>query len=32
MKDSNLVKTPIETGIMLMKEGDGQTVDAIYFK
>jgi len=32
MEDSNLVKTPIETGIELTKEGDGRTVDATYFK
>jgi len=32
MEDSNSVKTPIETGIKLTKEGDGQTVDATYFK
>ena len=32
MKDSNPVKTPIETGIKLTKEGDGQTIDATYFK
>ncbi|XP_068471685.1 secreted RxLR effector protein 161-like [Phaseolus vulgaris] len=32
MEDSNSVKTPIETGIKLTKEGDGRTVDATYFK
>ena len=32
MKDSNPVKTPIETVIKLTKEGDGQTIDATYFK
>jgi len=32
MEDSNLVKTPIEIGIKLTKEGDGRTVDATYFK
>jgi len=32
MEDSNLVKTPIETGIKLTKEGDRRTVDATYFK
>jgi len=32
MEDSNPVKTPIETGIKLTKEGDGQIVDATYFK
>ena len=32
MEDSNPVKTPIETGIKLTKEGDGRTVDATYFK
>jgi len=32
MKDSNPVKTPIEIGIKLTMEGDGQTVDATYFK
>jgi len=31
-EDSNSVKTPIETGIKLTKEGDGRTVDATYFK
>ncbi|XP_068483370.1 secreted RxLR effector protein 161-like [Phaseolus vulgaris] len=32
MEDSNPIKTPIETGIKLTKEGDGRTVDATYFK
>ena len=32
MEDSNPVKTPIETGIKLTKEGDGRTVDATYNK
>jgi len=32
MEDSNSVKTPIETGIKLTKEGDERTVDATYFK
>ena len=32
MEDSNSVKTQIETGIKLMKEGDGRTVDVTYFK
>jgi len=32
MEDSNSIKTPIETGIKLTKEGDGQTINATYFK
>jgi len=32
MEDSNPVKTPIETRIKLLKEGDGKTIDATYFK
>jgi len=32
MEDSNPVKTSIETGIKLTKEGDGRTVDATHFK
>jgi len=32
MEDSNSVKTPVETGIKLTKEGDERTVDARYFK
>jgi len=32
MENSNSVKTPIEYGIKLTKEGDGRIVDATYFK
>jgi len=32
MEDSNSIKTPIETGIKLTKEGDERTADATYFK
>ena len=32
MEDSNPVKTPIEIGIKLTKEGDRRAVDATYFK
>jgi len=32
MEGSNSIKTPIESGIKLTKEGDGRTIDATYFK